>query len=51
MVTSLAPSRFALRAADVVSPAQRQTTYDATVEIEGAPRPALVAQWLTRYAM
>ena len=43
--------RFVLRTADVVSSAQRQTTYDATVEIEGAPRPALVAQWLTRYAM
>jgi len=25
--------------------------YDVTVEIEGGSRPALVAEWLTRYAM
>jgi len=43
--------RFVLRAADVIGPRQRQTTYEATVEIEGAPRPALVAEWLTRYLM
>lgn len=43
--------RFVLRQAEVISPEQRQTLYDATVEIEGSTRPALVAQWLTRYAM
>ncbi len=43
--------RFVLRAAEVISAAQRQTTYEAAVEIEGASRPALVAEWLTRYAM
>jgi len=43
--------RFVLRAADVIGPQQRQTTYEATVEIEGADRPALVARWLTRYVM
>lgn len=43
--------RFVLRAAEVISASQRQTTYEATVEIEGAARPALVALWLGRYAM
>jgi acyl dehydratase len=43
--------RFVLRQAEVISPEQRQTLYDTTVEIEGSTRPALVAQWLTRYAM
>lgn len=43
--------RFVLRRAEVISPEQRQTLYDATVEIEGSTRPALVAEWLTRYAM
>ena len=43
--------RFLLRNAEVVSSSQRQLTYDATVEVEGGSRPALVAEWLTRYAM
>jgi acyl dehydratase len=43
--------RFVLRAAEVISERQRQTLHEATVEIEGASRPALVAEWLTRYAM
>ena len=43
--------RFVLRQAEVISAEQRQTLYDATVEIEGSTRPALVAQWLTRYVM
>lgn len=43
--------RFVLRSAEDVSATQRQTIYDARVEIAGAPRPALVAEWLTRYAM
>jgi acyl dehydratase len=43
--------RFVLRSAEVVSAGQRQLTYDVTVEIEGGSRPALVAEWLTRYAM
>jgi acyl dehydratase len=42
---------FVLRSAEVVSAGQRQLTYDVTVEIEGGSRPALVAEWLTRYAM
>jgi acyl dehydratase len=43
--------QFVLRSAEVVSADQRQLTYDVTVEIEGSSRPALVAEWLTRYAM
>lgn len=43
--------RFVLREALVVSGEQRQLAYDATVDIEGAARPALVADWLLRYAM
>lgn len=43
--------RFALRSAEAVAPEQRQLTYEATVEIEGADRPALVAEWLIRYVV
>jgi acyl dehydratase len=43
--------RFVLRSAEVVSASQRQVAYDVTVEIEGGSRPALAAEWLTRYAM
>jgi acyl dehydratase len=43
--------RFVLRAAEVIGAAQRQTAYEATVEIEGAARPALVAYWLGRFVM
>jgi len=42
---------FVLRSAEVVSGSQRQLTWDVSVEVEGGSRPALVAQWLTRYAM
>jgi acyl dehydratase len=43
--------RFVLRSAEETSSGQRQIVYDATVEIDGAARPALVAEWLTRFAM
>ena len=43
--------RFVLVAAETISPKQRQLIYDATVEIEGATKPALVAEWLTRVMM
>jgi acyl dehydratase len=43
--------RFVLRSAEVISPSQRQLLYEVTVEIEGQSKPALVAEWLTRYAM
>ena len=42
---------FVLRSAEAVSGSQRQLTWDVSVEVEGGSRPALVAQWLTRYAM
>ncbi|HTN48934.1 MAG TPA: hypothetical protein VMK32_05845 [Burkholderiaceae bacterium] len=41
--------RFVLRQAEIINERQRQLRYDATVEIEGAERPALVADWLTRF--
>ena len=43
--------RFVLVAAETISPKQRQLIYDATVEIDGATKPALVAEWLTRVMM
>jgi len=43
--------RFVLRGADAVSAEQRQLKYDATIEIEASTRPALVAEWLVRYAV
>jgi acyl dehydratase len=42
---------FVLRQAEVVSPEQRQLLYDVRVEIEGQERPALVAEWLTRFVV
>lgn len=44
-------ARFALREAVAVGDTQRQLRYAATVEIEGGERPALVADWLTRYVL
>jgi acyl dehydratase len=47
-VGSRVRGRFVLKAVDVIDASQRQIVYDASVEIEGAPKPALVAEWLTR---
>jgi acyl dehydratase len=47
-VGSRVRGRFVLKAVDVIDAQQRQIVYDASVEIEGAPKPALVAEWLTR---
>lgn len=47
-VGSRVRGRFVLKAVDVIDAAQRQVVYEASVEIEGAPKPALVAEWLTR---
>jgi acyl dehydratase len=44
-------ARFVLREAATVSAVQRQLRYDATIDIEGSDKPALVADWLTRYVM
>ena len=43
--------RFVLRAAEVIPPQQRELRLAVTVEIEGAERPALVADWVTRALM
>ena len=40
---------FVLRTAGQIRSDQRQLVYDATVEIDGHDRPALVAEWLMRY--
>jgi acyl dehydratase len=42
--------RFVLRRAEAIGADQLQLSYDATVEVEGSDRPALVAEWLMRYA-
>jgi acyl dehydratase len=42
---------FVLRQAEVVALDQRQLLYEVRVEIEGQDRPALVADWLTRFVM
>ena len=39
---------FVLRSAEQIDAAQRQIVYEVTVEIDGLPKPALVAEWLTR---
>ena len=47
-VGSRVRGRFVLKAVDVIDASQRQIVYDASVEIDGAAKPALVAEWLTR---
>ncbi|HEX6721072.1 MAG TPA: MaoC family dehydratase [Burkholderiaceae bacterium] len=47
-VGSRVRGRFVLKAVDVIDASQRQIVYEASVEIDGAPKPALVAEWLTR---
>jgi len=42
---------FVLRTAEQIRSDQRQLVYDATVEIDGHDRPALVAEWLMRYVI
>ena len=46
-VGSRVRGRFVLKAVDVIDAQQRQIVYDVSVEIDGAPKPALVAEWLT----
>jgi acyl dehydratase len=43
--------RFALRRAERIGTDQRQLVYEVTVERGGADRPALVAEWLMRFAV
>ena len=40
--------RFALKSAEAKTPGQTQLNYKVTVEIDGADKPALVAEWITR---
>jgi hypothetical protein len=39
--------RFKLLALDSSKPGQRMSTIEASVEIEGETKPALIAEWLT----
>jgi len=50
-VGSRVRGHFTLRRAHAVKDGQRELHYDVTVEIDGAPRPALVAEWLTRFVV
>lgn len=50
-VDSRVRGHFVLRGAEVINAEQRQLHYHVTVEIEGQPRPALVADWLTRFVV
>ena len=47
-VGSRVRGHFVLARIEAIDATQRQIVYDASVEIEGKPKPALVAQWLTR---
>ena len=47
-VNSRVRGHFVLKSAEAIDAAQRQIIYDVTVEIEGAAKPALVAEWLSR---
>ena len=38
--------RFVLRSLDIKRSRRWQSVYDVTVEIEGKPKPALVAEWI-----
>jgi acyl dehydratase len=50
-VGSRVRGRFVLKAVDVIDASQRQIVYEASVEIDGAAKPALVAEWLTRIVL
>jgi acyl dehydratase len=47
-VGSRVRGHFTLQRVEVIDAAQRQIVYDASIEIEGRDKPALVAEWLTR---
>jgi acyl dehydratase len=42
---------FVLRRAQTIKQDQHELHYDVTVEIDGGSRPALVAEWLTRFVV
>jgi len=47
-VNSRVRAHFVLKEIEALDDAQRQIVYEVSVEIEGKPKPALVAEWLTR---
>jgi acyl dehydratase len=50
-VGSRVRGHFVLKSAEAIDAVQRQIVYDVSVEIEGKPKPALVAEWLTRITL
>jgi acyl dehydratase len=50
-VGSRVRGRFVLAKVERIDDVQRQLIYNATVEIEGVTKPALVAEWLTRVTL
>jgi hypothetical protein len=44
-------AHFVLHTVERIDDVQRQLVYNVSVEIEGAARPALVAEWLTRITL
>ena len=50
-VGSRVRGHFVLKSAEAIDAAQRQIVYDVTVEIDGKPKPALAAEWLTRITL
>ncbi|HEY6514303.1 MAG TPA: MaoC family dehydratase [Burkholderiaceae bacterium] len=50
-VGSRVRAHFVLAKVERIDDVQRQLVYNATVEIEGAAKPALVAEWLTRVTL
>jgi acyl dehydratase len=50
-VGSRVRAHFVLHAVERIDDVQRQLVYNVSVEIEGAARPALVAEWLTRITL
>jgi len=50
-VGSRVRAHFVLHKVEAIDAAQRQLTYNVTVEIEGRDKPALVAEWLTRVTL
>jgi len=47
-VGSRVRAHFVLKDIEAIDATQRQIVYEVSVEIEGKPKPALVAEWLTR---
>ena len=47
-VNSRVRAHFVLKDVEALDDTQRQIVYEVSVEIEGRPKPALVAEWLTR---